>query len=193
MQADGPAVIESCDTRLSEELIMSNVHHAGAKSSKRYFTRKKWIALGILGIFALGGAAYAYFTTTGSGTGTAQVGTSSLITVNATVTPDASGLVPGGIAATVNFAATNPSAGHQRVGTITLATVTAYTDVTHAALATGCDTTKFTMTPVVSNEDVPTAGPTTLSATGTLVFVNNPSASQDACKNANLQLTFTNT
>jgi hypothetical protein len=159
----------------------------------RNFTKKRWIALGLVGVLALGGAAYAYFTNSGTGTGTAQVGTSSAITVTATVTPDVTGLVPGGIPAGITFVANNSGQGHQLIGTITLATVTAYSDISHTAPATGCDTTKFTMTPVVSNQDVPAGGPTALTATGLLNFLNNVTASQDACKDANLQLTFTTT
>ena len=59
--------------------------------------------------------AYAYFSTTGSGTGTATVGSSSTVTLHATVT---SSLYPG-TSSPVSFTVDNPSSGAQRVGTIT--------------------------------------------------------------------------
>jgi hypothetical protein len=141
--------------------------------------------------------AWAYFTTTGSGTGTTSAGTSSALTIHATLAPRASDhkLYPGGDPADVSFTVDNPSNGHQHVGTITLESVAAY--ATQAAFVadpvnnkiSGCLSTWFSMTPVVDNEDVAPGSGIALTATGTLAM-NNVNLSQDACKNAYLVATF---
>src|ERR1700761_4198796 len=84
------------------------------------------VALGVVASLALAGGAYAYFTTTGSGTGQGTVGASSALTVTGTV----SGSLYPGTSNTVNFTANNPSSGHERLGTITLTGV-------HACTGTG--------------------------------------------------------
>jgi len=94
---------------------------------KRYFRKKRVVVLAVLAIAAIGAAGgYAYFSTTGSGTGTATVGTSSVVTLHGTT---ASTLYPG-TSSTVNFTVDNPSPGHQHVATIHLASVT--TDAAHS-------------------------------------------------------------
>ena len=80
------------------------------------------LAMSIVAIVAAVGA-YAYFTTTGSGSGTATVGTSSNL---ALVGSSASTLYPGGPSSDVTFTADNTSPGHQQLGTIYLASVQAY-------------------------------------------------------------------
>src|ERR1700759_2108236 len=79
------------------------------------------VALGVVASLALAGGAYAYFTATGSGTGSASVGASSGLTIHGT---SASALYPG-TNSTVSFTVDNPSPGKQQVGTIHLASVKA--------------------------------------------------------------------
>ena len=81
-------------------------------------------AVAVLAVSAVG--AYAYFTNSGSGTGTAQVGTSTAITIAGTVTPGAGGLVPGGNTADATFNITNPGTGNAFVTNLVLASVDAY-------------------------------------------------------------------
>jgi hypothetical protein len=158
--------------------------------------RKKRVRAGlaVLAILAFAGAAVAYFTATGSGSGNAQVGTSSAMTINATITPGTGGLVPGGNPATVSFAVSNPSSGNQYVGTVTMTGVQAYSDSAHTNNITGtaagqCDTSQFTMTPVAENQDV-ASGSTALSTNGSLVF-HDSGTNQDGCKGAYLVASFT--
>ena len=84
----------------------------------KFFGRQKFfvlLAAGVAVVAAVG--AYAYYTTTGSGSGSATVGSSSALTLHGTT----SGLLyPGGPARTVSFTVDNPSPGRQRVGTISL-------------------------------------------------------------------------
>ncbi|HTX32520.1 MAG TPA: hypothetical protein VMD09_14145 [Solirubrobacteraceae bacterium] len=135
----------------------------------------------------------AYFTTTGAGSGNAQVGTSSALTINATITPASGGLVPGGTPASVSFSVNNPG-GNQYVSTVTLTGVQAFSDAGHTNNITGtgagqCDTTKFTMTPVTENQDVG-SGNTTLGTNGSLAFADS-GTNQNACKGAYLVASFT--
>jgi hypothetical protein len=166
---------------------MSNVHAPGS-GPERNHKRRRWIVLGILGVFALGGGAYAYFTTSGSGTGSARVGTSTALTINATITPGVGGIVPDGNPAGISFDVVNTGTSAQLVDTIHLESVDAFTDAGHTTPAVGCDTSYFTVADVVSGETVP-AGTTTLAATGSLDFADS-GTNQDACKLAYLVLTF---
>jgi hypothetical protein len=141
---------------------------------------KKKLAVAAVTIIALvgGGIAWAYFTTTGSGTGSASTGTSSTVTLHGTASTT---LYPG-TSSTVNFTVDNPSSGHQFVGTIHLASVT--TD------KPGCVVADYTMPDVVANQDVPSGNGTAITATGTLSMANT-NVSQDNCKNAAVTLNLT--
>ncbi len=157
-------------------------------------TKRGRVGLGLLVLLAFSGAAVAYFTTTGSGTGNAQVGTSSALTITPTITPPSGGLVPGGTAASVAFSVNNPSSGNQYVSTVSLSGVQAYSDSGHTTNITGngagqCDTTKFSMTPVTENQNVP-SGNTALASNGSLVFADS-GTNQNACKSAYLVASFT--
>src|SRR5207302_10600248 len=102
----------------------------------KFVMRKRvLISVGIVSLLIVAGAAIAYFTSTGSGTGTATVGSSSAVTLHGTA---ASTLYPG-TSSSVSFTVDNPSPGTQRVGTIPLASVS--TDAGHS----GCVVTDFTM------------------------------------------------
>lgn len=159
--------------------------------------KKKRVRVALVGLGALvfAGGAVAYFTASGSGTGNAQVGTNSAMTISATITPGAGGLVPGGAPASVAFNVNNPSSGNQNVATVTLTGVQAYSDSAHTVsipVGTGptqCDTSQFSMAPVTENQDVPN-GSTALTNPGSLVF-HDSGTDQDGCKGAYLVASFT--
>jgi hypothetical protein len=159
------------------------------------FTKKRWIALGLVGVIALAGAAYAYFTTTGSGDVNGQVGTSQALTITGTITPATGGLVPGGTGSDVVFSVNNPATGHQFVNTVHYTGVVAYSDAAHLnAIPTGtgstqCDTSKFSLADVVENQDIDPGGEQLL-VHGTLLMAN-AAFNQDGCKNAYLVASFT--
>ena len=97
-------------------------------SIKKLFSTKKRIAAVVLSgavLLGTGGIAAAYFSTSGSGAGSAATGSSTgplAITQVGTVT----GLLPGAPARTINYSVTNTSAGVQFVGpvTVTVSSVT---------------------------------------------------------------------
>jgi hypothetical protein len=138
------------------------------------YSRKALAVGGLVLAVALGGIAYAYFTTTGSGTATASVGSSSALTLHGST---AGALLPGAAGQTVSFTVDNPSAGHQRVGTVHLDSVDA---------PSGCNAADFTMPDVVSNQDVAHGTGIAITATGTLTMANN--GNQDACQSGALTL-----
>jgi hypothetical protein len=151
----------------------------------RKFTKKR-IALGALGLLVAVGAAFAYFTTTGEGEGSAEVGTSSALTITAEVPTK---LYPG-TTSEVKFKVDNPSKGHQYVNTVTLTGVEAFEEPAHENPVAGCQSSWFKMPAVSAEQDVPAETETSLTQKGTLEF-ENKAESQDACKNAYLVANFT--
>jgi hypothetical protein len=156
------------------------------------------LAMSIVAIVAAVGA-YAYFTTTGSGSGTATVGTSTNLALVGTAPTT---LYPG-TSSDVTFTANNTSPGHQQLGTIYLASVQAFASAADRTAGTpvisGCGSvdpgnagnagaSDYYMADVVANQDFgPSGSPQPVTLHGTLVM-NNLSASQDACKLAFLKL-----
>jgi hypothetical protein len=163
------------------------------------------VALGVVVSLAVAGGAFAYFTSSGSGTGSAAVGASSPLTIHGT---SGSTLYPG-TSSTISFTVDNPSPGHQQVGTIHLASVKACPSgdswtgsacsnsgvevTTCESVETGAsdtNTANFWMPDVAANEQVASGNGQSITATGTLTM-NNLSSSQNSCQNANLTLNFT--
>ena len=154
-------------------------------------TKRARAGLALLVLLGFAGAAVAYFTASGSGNGNVTVGTSSALTITPTITAPTGGLVPGGTAATVSFSVNNPSSGGQNLGTISLQSVTAYTDSSKSTVASGCDTSQFTMASVPVNQDL-SSGTTSLPSAdnGSLVF-HDSGSNQDGCKGVYLVASFT--
>ena len=159
---------------------------------KKVFSSKRRVAaIGVLTAATLvgGGMAVAYWTTTGTGTGSATVGApEDNITVVGTVTGD---LAPGRITSdNVSFKASNPADFNQKLSKITLASVTP--DSTHALCVTDLGT-DFSMEPVSVEAEgnlAPGASDISLTATGTLKMLDS-TENQDACQGATLTLAFT--
>lgn len=148
---------------------------------RKFVMRKRvLVPMSLVAVLVVAGAAIAYFTTTGSGTGSATVGSSSAVTLHGTA---ATTLYPG-TTSVVNFTVDNPSPGTQRVGTIHLTSVS--TDPAHS----GCVTSDFTMPDVVANQSFANGSAQAVTSTGTLAMANT-GVSQDACQGAPLTLNLT--
>jgi len=143
----------------------------------RKFSRKALVAGGLVATLALGGIAFAYFSTTGAGDATATVGTSEALVIHGS----AADLLYPGTSSTVSFTVDNGSAGHQRVAKIHLVSVS--TDLAHA----DCVVADFTMSDVTANQDFAHGDGQAVTETGTLSMANT-AVSQDACKDAPLTL-----
>jgi hypothetical protein len=152
----------------------------------RKFPRKLFVAGGLAVTLGVGGIAYAFFTDSGSGIGTAAVGSSSPITLAATVTGT---LNPGGGPASVSVLVTNPGDGSQHVGAVHLASIS--TDAAHS----DCDLSVSGLNPAFSMADI--AVDSTLAAAGGHVTksgsiqMNDTGVEQNACQGAPLTLHLT--
>ena len=153
-----------------------------------WISRKRVLtALGCTVALAATGVAVAYFTSSGSGTGSASVGSSSPVTLHATIS---SNLYPGS-SSPVTFTVDNPSSGSQRVGTITLSSISV--DSGHAACSTtiGGGNPDFTMAAVTVNKTFGPGNGQSVTPSGTLAM-NETGVNQDACQGATLTLNLTN-
>ncbi|HEY1855607.1 MAG TPA: hypothetical protein VGG40_13570 [Solirubrobacterales bacterium] len=142
-------------------------------------------ALAVLAVLGIAAGAYAYFSTTGSGTATATVGNSSAVVIKGTV----SGNLYPGSSSTVTFTIDNSSSGKQRVGTISLEKITP--DVTHSTCSTVITggNPDFTMAEVAVNKVYGPGNGQAVTPTGSLTM-NETGVSQDACQGATLTLTL---
>jgi len=121
----------------------------------------------------LSGAALAYWTQSGSGTGSAQTGTTTAVTVNQTTV--VTGMYPGEPAVTLAGNFTNPNPGSVKVGTVTGALDT-------ANLPAGCVAGDFTVAgSAVINAEIPT-GTNVGTWSGVTIHMNDTAINQDGCK-----------
>lgn len=160
---------------------------AGAKHGKRRIGRKKKVVALTVLLVGIAGAAFAYWTTTGTGTGSADTGTTVAITVNQTST--VTDLAPGSGTQPLSGNFTNTNDGPVYI-TAVAAEVTEVNDALGDPVV-GCSAADYTIagTGAVGAE-VP-AG-TNVGSWGNLTIAfNNTAANQDACKNAQLVITYT--
>ena len=142
---------------------------------KRFMSRKVavvGIAVGLT--LGLSGAAFAYFTSIGSGSGSATVGVSTGIVLSS---PSVGPLYPGAVATSVTVTINNPGTATERVGTISGVVTT----------QGGCLGSWFTVASISYNASVagglsPTA-PTTVALT-------EAGVNQDACQNQTMAIVW---
>ncbi len=173
--------------------------------------KRTLVALSALLVLALAGGAIAYFTSSGAGSGSASVGTSTTFQIAGT----SAGTLYPGQSSTVTFSVTNPGGGSQQLGTISLTGVKACSagstwNATNNNCGSGtevttCETSSqsasssaadFSMANVTENQDIPAgatygsggSGPLT-NGTATLTM-NDLNSSQDTCKGVSLYLQF---
>jgi hypothetical protein len=154
---------------------------------KQSMKKRALIAFAGLCVLGITAAAYAYFTTTGSGTATATVGTSSAVTLKGTV----SGNLYPGASATVTFTVDNPSSAKQRVGSISLEKITADAGHSTCSVVTTGGNPDFAMPEVVVNKTFAPGNGQAVTPTGTLTM-NDTGVNQDACQGATLTLNLKN-
>ncbi|ADX74092.1 hypothetical protein Asphe3_29800 [Pseudarthrobacter phenanthrenivorans Sphe3] len=150
--------------------------------------RKKRIIGTTAALIAIGGgAAFAYWSATGTGSTTAAAGTSKSFTIEKTAV-EGEALSPGGPSQTFTFKVTNPAgAGVQKVSNV--AVEVANSDGTAWSLAAGCSKDDFLVgTPTFTAAEL--APGETATGTVTLQMLNLAGVSQDGCKNAQVPLYF---
>jgi hypothetical protein len=153
---------------------------------KKVLTSKKGIVLlaVMIAVVASAVGAYAYFTATGAGTGSATVGSSSEFTVYGNVTGN---LYPAGPALTVPVTVKNNSTGAQKAGTVTLDSITSDAPTCDTSLNSAGSAFTFA-NPITINEDL-AAGATSTVHNGSLQM-NDTGVSQDSCQGSHLTLHF---
>lgn len=149
----------------------------------RHLLKKR--VLVVIAVLALGvtGAAIAYWTQAGSGTGTGTVGSTGTVTLQGPVT---AGIYPGGSAA-VTLTASNSASAPVNVQVVSLVSVAV--DAGHSS----CATADFTMPTVTENTSLAGNAVAQALTTNGVLTMANTAINQDACKGATLTLTLSST
>jgi hypothetical protein len=154
---------------------------------KKHLSKKRVVlaAIVVVALAIASGVAYAYFTSSGSNTGTAGVGGDTGLTVVQKSGTAPSGLVPGGPSQNIVVTVTNGATFAQAVKTIAVS-VTATDKV-------GCDAGWFNVTnPVVSPSpyELGTSGPSASHDFTGSISMTETHSDQSACKGAALTLSL---
>jgi hypothetical protein len=146
-------------------------------------TKGKAVVVAAVITVATAGGAYAYWSSIGTGTGSATTGTSSALLVT-TDAATGSPLTPGGPTQTIAFHVQNASSGVQRLSAVSV-TVAASTGAAWTAVA-GCSAADYTVgTPAFTPGDIASGASTDGTVT---VTMKNLATNQDACKNVTVPL-----
>jgi hypothetical protein len=147
------------------------------------------IMIAAVTVLAGGGAAFAYWTAGGSGTGTAATGTGTSA-VTAVQTSTVSAMQPGDTAQALSGNFNNPNSGPVYVTSVT-ASIASVTKAVGAPAGT-CDATDYTLaSPVMTVGAEVVAGNAKGAWTGATIKFNNKVTSQDQCKGATVNLAYT--
>jgi hypothetical protein len=150
--------------------------------------RRRGLVLGVVISLAVAGAAFAYWTAGGSGSGSASTaGSQSALTANQTTTLAA--MYPGDSAQTISGNFDNPNSGPSYVSTVT-ASISSVTKAVGAPAGT-CDATDYTLASAAMTVNAEIAVGTGKGAfTGATLKFNNKASNQDACKGATVSLAY---
>jgi uncharacterized protein (UPF0333 family) len=153
---------------------------------RKGITKKRFAVLGAVAILAMAGIAVAYFTSSGSGTGSASVGKSTAFTVE--VSSDTSGsLYPGSGSETLSYTVTNPGTGAQNLSATTATVASAGGNITEGGNEVeGCKASWFT---AKDSSPAPKNLKGGESTTGSVEVTMQDSGNQDACQGANPDIT----
>jgi len=163
----------------------------------RFITTKKALAAVAAGAIVVGaaGVAFAYWSSSGGGDGSASTGASSAIAVSqdafdVSTYPQVM-LTPGGPAQGLHLHVSNPGDGHEWVASLTVAIPATWKVAgTAADHSLDCTASDFTIVqPTWTAQDV--AGHANIAVTSGSVALSNLGHNQDACQNATPPLKFT--
>ena len=146
-------------------------------------SRKKLaVVAGGLAVLAFAGAAFAYFTNSGSGTGSASVGSSSEIALSSPLVGD---LYPDGADVPVTVTIDNPGSGAQYVDTVSGVVET--DDNGTPSTADDCLGSWFEVDDITYQDTLAAGGSDTAD---TNVRMNDSGSNQDACQGDTLTITW---
>jgi hypothetical protein len=151
-------------------------------------TRRALTAAIALALVLGGGtAAFAYWTSTGHGQGSATTGTTVPFTLVSTA-PSGTAMSPGGATQTVAFTVTNPATTPQTLSSVVATVANATTGAAWTSVA-GCGAGDYTVgtATVSSYGPIPAGGTATGSVT---ITMNNTASNQNACIGATVPLYF---
>ena len=150
--------------------------------------KTKVAALATALVVVAGGAAFAYWTSGGAGSGTADTGTVVGVTIVQTpVAADA--LFPGGSPVTLSGTFTNTNSGPVYVAQVTVAVTAGFSVQTDIAKP-ACTSADFTLVqPTATNADVLVDDTSTWG--GASIVMINRATNQDNCKDQTVPLTYT--
>jgi hypothetical protein len=138
---------------------------------QRLISKRVLIPFVAIAALAIAGIAYAYFTSSGTGSGTATVGSIGDVTIDDVVITGT--LYPDGPAATVEFTVNNPTDAPVKVGAVVADGVTGLTG--------NCLADDFTFADVAVGAEIAAGG--SYDGSGELSLANT-SANQDDCQGA---------
>jgi hypothetical protein len=149
--------------------------------------KRRSVAVGLFLVFALcAGGAYAYWTNTGSGSGTAT--TSNPANGQLTVSGSAiTGLAPGVAAKTLAGSITNPSTS---TSDFHVSGLSATISIDAAHVTAGCGTSDYTLVQPSGVTGDLAPGANLPFSSGTIAF-NNKATNQDFCKGATVTINYT--
>ena len=151
----------------------------------RQMSRKAMVVVAVVAFVATAGVAFAYWSATGSGSGSADTGTTSGLTVKQTASP--TGLYPGGaVALSGNFDNTNPGKVYITAVTATVTPFSVRPDGTKPA-CTQADFTISGSAPVAAEIPV---GAGVGSWSGLSLNMTDAATNQDNCKNVTVPITY---
>jgi hypothetical protein len=150
----------------------------------RRFTKKRTLAaLSVVAVLVGAGAAIAYFTSSGSGTGQASVGSATAFTVNV-ASPTGGPLYPGSGSENLSYTVHNGGSGNQNLaGTSAVVNDDGSGNITsHGASVAGCKSSWFTATNNPPSLPQNLAGGADSTAGSVDVTMQDPGVNQDACQ-----------
>jgi hypothetical protein len=155
----------------------------------KFTKRRATVVLGVIAVLVVAGAAIAYWTAGGSGTGSAATASGAgSLTVNQTGTLTA--MYPGDSAQTLSGTFDNPTGALVHVSQVAVS-ISSVTKAGGAPAGT-CAATDYTLSgsPMTVNAEVP-AGNGKGNWTGATIQFNDKASNQDACKGATVNLSYT--
>jgi hypothetical protein len=155
---------------------------------RRFMHKRLYVALTAVAVLAIAGAAFAYFTSTGSGTGHGTVGTAGAWTVTQDTTSGT--MYPGSGTSTIGYTVTNSGTGHQNLaGTTTVVAHDALGNVlSNGTAVSGCLAADFVP---VNTSPAAIDLAYGLSTTGSVaVTMTNTGLSQNACQGVTPDITI---
>jgi hypothetical protein len=154
---------------------------------RKGITKKRFAVLGAVAILAMAGIAVAYFTSTGSGTGSATVGSATAFKVTVSA-PTGGPLYPGSGSENLAYSVKNEGSGAQNVNSTSASVASEGGNITQGGVpVVGCKASWFT---AVDSSPAPVSLKGGESASGSVeVTMQDSGTNQDACQGTSPDIT----